>query len=652
MNPRMSTHAAGFTLVEVVVALAIFVIGALAIVRIFPPSLSVIQNAGDRTTAANLSRDVLARFSSEPGLAPDAVYDDKENQPGVYNDFAGAVVGTISRNDSLPGSRKEEDVTGVQGTRDITGTALGHFRRIVGERHTVLADQSGNKYILLRHPYVPDPSGITPNQYPNPKSVEIYIEDRVNGVRVDGQGYLDFREARLASDNSAFFDVEIPATLPPAGGDTRRPPAGMRSPLPPPPPPVPLPPPIIRPVPGGVTYYVSYRYKKNVDGRLRMQGVTDEPLYYRADNDPSLPVPNAEQVFEGRTTAGSNPVIAGAVDVRFTRRITLPSTSTFPIGDEAASFRGIFGLNTSDASVAAGKTVMVNYTVRDWRWLVDDAAPAQTPVDDSLAATAKMRTLPIRFLNDENTLGSGQADPPANPNYIYSLLTSNPAGALPNADVTNFEDAGAWNGAPTPSNARLLQVTPKLSQVTYNLGTNLIAPRVRTVYWTLDGWAVQTTVAARDYLPYEATRYLDPLHPKEVETEPWREYYWLSPTTGIAGPNVYFHWGDAGKTVAITYQYVDPAVDTNPKTATGNFTINEREEPVPSAVAGPSGFAPSGSVVSVTLSDPSGEPFYDPPIGGKQVVGILSVQGLSVRARTAWMDNGRYTQSTAAGYRP
>jgi hypothetical protein len=36
--------------------------------------------------------------------------------------------------------------------------------------------------------------------------------------------------------------------------------------------------------------------------------------------------------------------------------------------------------------------------------------------------------------------------------------------------------------------------------------------------------------------------------------------------------------------------------------------------------------------------------FYD-------VRAILAVQGLSVQSRTAWIDNGRYTQAEAVGYR-
>ncbi len=37
--------------------------------------------------------------------------------------------------------------------------------------------------------------------------------------------------------------------------------------------------------------------------------------------------------------------------------------------------------------------------------------------------------------------------------------------------------------------------------------------------------------------------------------------------------------------------------------------------------------------------------------GNYNVTAILSVQGASVASRTAWIDNGRYTQAAAVSYR-
>ena len=64
----------GFTLVEVVVALAIFVVGALAIIQIFPPALNVVRGSERRTVAANMSRSRVAALEERHQIAPDAIY--------------------------------------------------------------------------------------------------------------------------------------------------------------------------------------------------------------------------------------------------------------------------------------------------------------------------------------------------------------------------------------------------------------------------------------------------------------------------------------------------------------------------------------------------------------------------------------------------
>lgn len=620
-----SSHrrAAGFTLIEVVVALAIFVIGALAIVRIFPPALGVIQNAGDRTTAANLSRGVLTLGRTDPLVVPDAVSD--VTDAGDWNDFQGTMIGTVNQGNSLPRNRDEAAVA---------SSALGHFRRIIGERQTVLSD-GNNKFILTRHPYVNTATNF----------VKVFVEDRVTGVKVDSNGYLDFRDARRVSDNSPFFDVDPATPLP--GGDPRRPPSNMRG-------------------ENAVTYYVSYRWKQNDAGGVpRMQGVVGEPLYFRKNDISFAPVPTggaptpatAEQVFQGRATSG-NPsgydIIAGNVDVRFTRRLTIqPAAPLVPNAD----YRGFYDLNGT-TEVNAGQKVMVNYTVKDWRWMVDETAPSQSPVADTSTgftappATSRTRTLPIRYFNNEGTIPSTVSEPVGDPNFVYTLLTD-----TPDVGVTRFGEqpvggtltpwAGAWNSSSTAapaSNTRLLNVNAKQSQLSFGLenpsGSQrpMTAPRARSVYWALDGWALQTTVAARSYIPFSANRV--------NEREVWREYFWSGPGAGSAH-SLYFHWGDAGKTVSITFQYLELGVV---KTTPGTFTIDDTPLERASTVA-PLGFAPgdgtTNKVVALELAKPDGTILAD-----SDVVSILSVEGLSVRARTAWLDNGRYTQASVAGYRP
>jgi prepilin-type N-terminal cleavage/methylation domain-containing protein len=95
-SSKPKQRASGFTLIEVMIALAIFVIGALAIVRIFPPALNAIQGSESRSIAMNRSRGFLARSTAQQGLIPDSIYDAAANLDWV--NYPGSVTGTTTRN--------------------------------------------------------------------------------------------------------------------------------------------------------------------------------------------------------------------------------------------------------------------------------------------------------------------------------------------------------------------------------------------------------------------------------------------------------------------------------------------------------------------------------------------------------------------------
>ena len=243
---RDALRRGGFTLIEVVIALAIFLFGALAIIRIFPPGLGVIQNSGDRLTAGNLNRTTLARFDKQPNLIPDAIHDysDRDNDPTTVlasdpkwkDSSAGAVVGTALRNNSLP-----------KGTvNDLNGgyeqSALGHFKNIVGER------QSSSS------------SGVVLTQYPF-ETITIFNEDKVTGVRILSDGTLDFSQSKLASNDAVFSTTAIPSAY---RYDTSDP---LKV--------------------GNTVFYVSYRWLEDLTPStpppvdLRISGTDDEPMIYQ-----------------------------------------------------------------------------------------------------------------------------------------------------------------------------------------------------------------------------------------------------------------------------------------------------------------------------------------------------------------------------------
>lgn len=678
---RNSTRVAGFTLIEIIVAIAIFLIGALAIIRIFPPALGVIQNSENRTIGANLSRGTLATFSAEPNLVPDAVYDSAltfsttiPDDPGgpatpeltnpdngfgppgrpAWVDFNGAVAGGIKDNNSLP---KNERAL-------IRDSALGHFRTIVGERHTVLVDDNNSptntgddrKFVLTRYPY----TGI----------VAVYVEDRVSGVKVESDGQLDFSEARLASSGESFHDENLPTANPP--GDPRRPPNDTGSTFP-----GDL---VGRRGSDGVMYYVTYRWREAVNGGAeRIQGVTDEPVYFPANNGTATFAPPVSyRVWQGRrfaatsSTADDDNIIPGAVDVRFKHRIRFYTASppssggitTNVGGVPSDDFLGVVPLNTNE--VRPGQTVSLTYTVKDWRWMVDEGPPSQIPVLDNRRDDPDMtpdtpllaRTLPVRGLDDQQTLQN---------TWVRSLMLSTPDVGFTRISSSSWGEQGNSTAKGT-TDQRLRQVNPKTSQVTFDVAFNvrvppqspepataprLIAPRARTIYWTLDRWAQQMTVGARSYLPFYNTAASQtppggwPLTGRyDVERERWREYSWSDRTSGSAADRygtIYFHPSEAGKSILVNYQYLDGTV----KSAIGHFTVDERVDPVdiPGFSTGYSGA--SGRVSRAIITQPN----TNPPVAAN-VVAIISVQGLSTRARTAWLDGGRYTQAASAGYRP
>lgn len=352
--PRRDDHRrGGFTLIEVVIALAIFLFGALAIVRIFPPALGIIQNSGDQLTAINLNRSTLAKFEQSPGLVPDATYDATPN-------FAGAVVGTALRNSSLPRAN----------IQDFDNTALGNFKSISRETHAVAGTTA---------PYV-----ITQFPYERTQQVLVYTEDSVDGVTMATDGSLDFTDATLRFDGSVFKD---------AGGNY---------------PPITTPSPnrygnsgATPPVTDDTVFYVSYSWVE--DGNI--QAVVDEPIVYNSTT------PTATKTVVGnRATTTIIPVV-GPVQLRFRRlkyraAFTPPPTDTTNpnFGDE---YRGFVDLSTTASpapnAFTPGEVVTLDYLVKDWRWLVVDQSPSVKPENVTIE-NYRLINSPVRLLDKDQAV--------------------------------------------------------------------------------------------------------------------------------------------------------------------------------------------------------------------------------------------------------
>ena len=202
-HARAYARRSGFSLIEIAVALAIFVFGALAIVRIFPRALNVVENSGQRAVGQRMAQTTLAQYQNNPLSVPDAIiefeYAYAANAGNKYgwSDFPGSVFGTRNINNSLPSEPATDNDLTDPLTTPIKETALGRFRRVVGESHTIGA----NGEVLLRFPYFP-------NTTTEPANVVVKVRQEVEGVVFnDGvraaspntNSQLDFTNAHLCA---------------------------------------------------------------------------------------------------------------------------------------------------------------------------------------------------------------------------------------------------------------------------------------------------------------------------------------------------------------------------------------------------------------------------------------------------------------------
>lgn len=614
----------GFTLIEVIIALAIFVVGALAIVRIFPPALGVVQNSGYSTIATRLSDSILSQMKNEGGM-PEATLDINQSTltgavvplEASWQDQAGSVIGTSHLNYSLP--------TGPTDSA-YNASALNHYGFIRGEKHDVkvVYDASGNpidSYILTDFPYVQN------------IGVRLYIKLPISGVTIDANGQLNFSNSTYVdpvTGNTATFSGgnsrplnTIPIQLQSAGVTYLSArsiiPAGVNA------------------VDSGTRYYVSYQW--GYAGSTHFNSVVDEPLSLPDDTlwPGSAPDSNyVMHVLQGaiKVDGGSPVILAGPVKV--TLRLTLSlydSTAgemstfpnTFPAAQDPNTYSTADNANrgyvpiipaSSGSVFTPNVPIYADYEVSDWRALVDQ---------DVTGNTGNV-ILPVSLLN-------------------------------PNASVLGLGfDVNDQN---LPTIVSSSSVNVKNGQVTYNTVTfplpiptpRIIYP-VRTVYQGLDGWARQISATAESYVPYVNTSGLTNTPNYRISyvtgapttassynsanaqkyflpREPWREYYWPG------GSYIYFHPSDAGKMVNVSYTVAGDTTIYQSHMTIDNTIIN-----IPSANQD---FAPTGKVVALSLKDSNGNLITADT--------LLGVRGVSITARTAWLNGKTYQQSVVTGYR-
>lgn len=599
MLRRSKAQARGFSLLEVAIALVIFVFGALAIVRIFPGALRVITVGGSRQNALNLNRATLARVQSGAFTAPYATYDVGQNydfslpQQGWVDGYSGdgtalhpaeprAVLGSTSKGYSLPRTSN---------LSDVEVSSLGSIRAVVGEG-TVVHQTNDNPPVLFVLTQFPIFSG---------SSFRVWEEENVDGVTVDNNGSLDFSNARFASGeplSTSTTQSERPDNTYLRNTDS-----------------------LVSP---NLVYYVTYRYQVNVAGTNRIWGVNDEPLVLAQDNGS----------YDARVTQRAN-VVPGLVTVRLRRRVT-PLHAPDSFGSSSYmnmdGSRGLIldlpnslyvgnGLLPNPRSLQAGDKVTVDYQA-DWGRVLQEGTPDSVPeaisnknVSPNIPTTRQF-VLAAPFIDDRTD------------DSVYTLCYNNLGGS-------SSYIRGGWaeygfssdNEVPTgnPPRPNLLLPTEgdtKASRITFDLGSSQ-GFTSRASYRTRDNWSQQLSVAASSYKPFVNN-----------QIEPWRDYY-------LDGSVLYFHATEAGKSVMVTYSYISNGGTT---VTLRNRLLSIEDDPRNQP---PAAFASSKFASKLQLTNTDGDELSAPhtPPRDNDLVSISGVRGASVTVRTAWLDGSRYTQS-------
>ncbi|UCC69765.1 MAG: prepilin-type N-terminal cleavage/methylation domain-containing protein, partial [Armatimonadota bacterium] len=186
---RAVAGARGFTLVELLVALVVLLIGIYAMLRIFPRGFSAIEVSRQRTTAAQIAELELERWRLQPESLPDAI---------VATDYEGKLVEATLVNNAetlksllvygemaakIPGST---DYRALELPKpEVNVGNLDFFARpFIYNPLDVTPSQFDAALAVWEDEGLPRPSTTHPNWQPN----SLYLPRTVRGERIDIRG--------------------------------------------------------------------------------------------------------------------------------------------------------------------------------------------------------------------------------------------------------------------------------------------------------------------------------------------------------------------------------------------------------------------------------------------------------------------------------
>lgn len=489
---------AGLTLIEVLVAMAVLVIGIMAVLRIFPKSLGLVSTTRDKADAVRVGQSLLTRLQSVESQLPEAIL-----PAGLPTDTntASASFGFLrmSPNSDLNRPFDFNNVSGWTDPSDSTSLyrQLAADRLVVGERAIVprglpaVTGASQQPTATLFGPIATD-SG---TGAPSVAAFRLY--------RAIDAGDLRVTQSAGAYQGRAVFTLVTGGSDPFTGL-----PSNARlwfeldsSPR---------------------TFVIRYAWSNN--GVATWAQVPGSVA--------TLPAATASPATQYQVLDLPTPyVIPGSVQVR---QVLDPSGA------------GRFGYDTSLASLGflrlpqalAGETVSLEYVVDDWRWLSET-------VSLTIGAGGAIQNTPPNgpVVNNSLALLTSDLD-----NTVTPLLVLAGTGQqLAAVDTTR------WGGDPTQARSGHIPLDPAFTATSLAAGSY----ETKVYYRRANNWAVVPSLAPASYILAEdavslagtVANYSVPNHVVEARQ------------TTVGGGDyldLLFRPSEAGRSVVVDYQYKDP----------------------------------------------------------------------------------------------
>jgi len=648
---RAGATARGFTLIEVLVALVVLMLGIYGMLRIFPRGFSAIEVSQQRTTAAQLAEAEIARWKLHPESLPDAV---------VATDYQHNLIEAVLRNDE---NTLERLLVYGEAAARMPGTTTFNVVTLSREDLAFL-DQ-------LARPLVYNPLDLTPSQFdaalayqgpgtatlhPNWEPNSLYLPRTIIGERIDlrrlgrtGLGVPFYLLSHAPLDVLWLEGEDNPATR---DDDRRKVYVDVYDAKP------------WRHVPGAPLVTLGPReFSVDVTNGTVHFGPTDAP----SSDEREFRIDYTDPVTFQRTlglratvgpgaTTGTPPLPAG-VDpdtVQVNERLTEVDDRSQLLVVDGTARRNIYYVNPEttisgriefplvlqiDPQPTDITLVKVDYRVFDWGILTFDV---EVPPDGLVRLpVTKLKgpayaNPPRQFLPQEvargikryfdwagNDDGRSEQDPTT---WAYAVAVDLQSGE----QILTDHEGAAWPPNPHERKRRflvdyaggLLDFNYEPWEV-YSFDPGVDTPNrsgrtYRVFCRAQSDWAVQLMVAARRY-GRSGTGFPggQPVAPEGGITGSLVTYAWRP---NVDPMQVYFPLSETGQTVAIDYYYLEPD--------TGELVFVEGEV---HTVSGPN-VTDLGQWVCRLEESLAWPPYQWGPVG---------VRGISVRARAAWVGPGR-----------